>query len=62
LRTRSGQIKTRLDELITGKVYVGADATLIDRIKYFCYKYDPYTGATYRTTRYSPGFSSSSLS
>lgn len=44
LRTQSGNIKTRLDELITGKAYVGADATLIDRIKYFCYKYDPYTG------------------
>ncbi len=44
LRTRGDEIKARLDELITGKAYVGADATLIDKIKYFCYKYDPYTG------------------
>lgn len=44
LRTHSGNIKTRLDELITGKAYAGADASLIDKIKYFCYRYDPYTG------------------
>ncbi|HXI09298.1 MAG TPA: hypothetical protein VNK06_00730, partial [Thermodesulfobacteriota bacterium] len=44
LRTRGDEIKARLDELITGKAYVGADATLIDKIKYFCYRYDPYTG------------------
>lgn len=44
LRTDSGNVKDRLDELITGKAYAGADASLIDRIKYFCYRYDPYTG------------------
>lgn len=44
VRTRSSNIKNRLDELITGKAYTGADATLVDRIKFFCYRYDPYTG------------------
>jgi len=44
IRTKSDDIKTRLDELITGKAYVGPGASLIDKVKFFCYKYDPYTG------------------
>ncbi|MBI5643340.1 MAG: SCO family protein [Deltaproteobacteria bacterium] len=44
LRTQSATLGSRLEELITGKTAAPGQVSLIDRLKYFCYKYDPYTG------------------
>lgn len=45
VRTQSANIETRLEELFTGKtISAGGSASLVDKIKFFCYRYDPYTG------------------
>ncbi|MBI1911975.1 MAG: SCO family protein [Deltaproteobacteria bacterium] len=44
LRTQSSVLGNRIDELITGKPPVDSSASIVDKIKFFCYKYDPYTG------------------
>lgn len=43
---RGGQanIVIRLEELLTGRPYISETASLLTRAKYFCFKYDPYTG------------------
>lgn len=42
IRTDGSGIKQRLDELITGKPAVSS-ASIVDKIRFFCYKYDPYS-------------------
>ncbi|MBI4948786.1 MAG: SCO family protein [Deltaproteobacteria bacterium] len=44
MRTQGATLGSRLDELLTGKPIGKGDASLIDKLKYFCYRYDPYTG------------------
>lgn len=44
LRTQSSGVGDRLEELITGKPYVGGAPTLVEKIRFFCYRYDPATG------------------
>lgn len=44
LRTQSQNLGSRLDELITGKAAGESRLTLVDKLKFFCYRYDPYTG------------------
>lgn len=44
LRTQPYYIENRLMEIFTGKVPEGATVSLVDKLKFFCYKYDPYTG------------------
>ncbi|MDP2688745.1 MAG: SCO family protein, partial [Deltaproteobacteria bacterium] len=44
LRTQAEKLTARLDEMIAGKPALEPGASLMDRLKYFCYKYDPYTG------------------
>lgn len=44
MRTQGATLGSRLEEVLTGKPLGKADASLIDKIKYFCYRYDPYTG------------------
>lgn len=44
IRTQSNVLKDRLEELITGREPLVYPKTLIDRIKFFCYKYDPVAG------------------
>lgn len=44
VRSRAEQIEARLDELIAGKPYMGENASILQKVKFFCYKYDPYTG------------------
>lgn len=42
IRTDGSGIRQRLEELITGKPAVSS-SSLVDKIKFFCYKYDPYS-------------------
>lgn len=44
VRTRSFNINNRLEELLTGKPYSAGPPSLLTKIRFFCYKYDPYTG------------------
>lgn len=44
VRTRGAEIQERLDELLTGKPPIGANPTILEKLKFFCYRYDPYTG------------------
>jgi len=44
LRTQPQNLGLRLDELITGKAEGGNTLSMVDKIKFFCYRYDPYTG------------------
>lgn len=44
LRSQPQNLAMRLDELITGKAAGGSSLTLVDRIKFFCYRYDPQSG------------------
>lgn len=43
VRTQSGNIVVRLGELITGKSAAPGTKSLIDKLRFFCYKYDPVT-------------------
>ena len=51
MRTQGATLGSRLEELLTGKPSGRGDASLIDKLKYFCYRYDPYTGSTCWITR-----------
>ncbi len=44
IRTRPEKLIERLDEMITGKPESGPGASLVSRLTYFCYKFDPATG------------------
>lgn len=44
MRTQGATLGSRLEELLTGKPMGKGGASLINKIKYFCYRYDPYTG------------------
>lgn len=44
IRTQPDNLLARIEEAVTGKPATGAKASLVDKIKFFCYKYDPYTG------------------
>lgn len=44
LRTQPQGMILRLEELIEGKAEGGRSLSMVDKIKFFCYRYDPYTG------------------
>ena len=44
LRTQPQGMVLRLEELIEGKAEGGRGLSMVDKIKFFCYRYDPYTG------------------
>lgn len=44
LRTQQQNLALRLEELLTGKAGVPSSLTLVDKLKFFCYRYDPYSG------------------
>lgn len=44
IRSQPQNLAMRLDELIAGKAAVSGSLTLVDRIKFFCYRYDPQAG------------------
>ncbi len=44
LRTQSERLLRGIEELVTGKAPEKSRLSLIDRIKFFCSRYDPYTG------------------
>ena len=44
LRTQPQNLALRMEELLTGKAGGGGSLTLVDKLKFFCYKYDPYSG------------------
>lgn len=44
IRTRPEALVDLIDEAVTGRPQTGASATIVDKIKFFCYKYDPSTG------------------
>ncbi|MBI5561619.1 MAG: SCO family protein [Deltaproteobacteria bacterium] len=43
IRTDAGAVDGRLAELLIGKPRSGG-ASILDKIRFFCYRYDPYTG------------------
>ncbi|MBI2400999.1 MAG: SCO family protein [Deltaproteobacteria bacterium] len=43
LRTQPQNLALRLEELFTGKASVSS-LSLVDKLKFFCYRYDPYSG------------------
>ncbi|CAG1066793.1 SCO1 protein [uncultured bacterium] len=44
LRTQPQNLALRMEELLTGKAGGAASLTLVDKLKFFCYRYDPYSG------------------
>lgn len=44
LRTQQQNLALRLEELLTGKAGTASSLTLVDKLKFFCYRYDPYSG------------------
>lgn len=44
IRSQPQNLAMRLDELVTGKAAVPGSLTLVERIKFFCYRYDPQSG------------------
>ncbi len=44
LRTQPQTMVLRLEELIEGKAEGGRGLSMVDKIKFFCYRYDPYSG------------------
>lgn len=43
IRTQGYKLKERLSEIISGQIPEEGPPSLIDQIKYFCYRYDPYS-------------------
>lgn len=44
LRTQPQNLALRLEELFTGKAGGAGSLSLVDKLKFFCYRYDPYSG------------------
>ena len=44
LRTQPQGMVLKLEELIEGKAEGGRGLSMVDKFKFFCYRYDPYTG------------------
>lgn len=44
LRTQPGALVDRIEEAITGRQAVVYPKTLVDRLRFFCYRYDPVAG------------------
>lgn len=44
LRTQPQNLALRLEELFTGKAGDKGSLSLVDKLKFFCYRYDPYSG------------------
>lgn len=44
LRTQPQNLALRLEELFTGKAGDAGSLSLVDKLKFFCYRYDPYSG------------------
>lgn len=44
MRTQPQNLALRMEELLTGKAGGDASLTLVDKLKFFCYRYDPYSG------------------
>ncbi|TAN63801.1 SCO family protein [bacterium] len=43
MRSGGAGLSDRLGELAAGRPVVSGSATIVEKIKFFCYKYDPYT-------------------
>lgn len=44
IRTQPQNLALRLEELFTGKAGDAGALSLVDKLKFFCYRYDPYSG------------------
>lgn len=44
LRSQPQNLAFRLEELLTGKAGGEGTLSLVDKLKFFCYRYDPYSG------------------